>query len=48
MDYDKDGKLSKSDLQKIIHSDTLSFGTLDLQKLIDEADLDGDGKIDYN
>lgn len=30
-----------------MHSDTHSFNKMDIQKMIDEADLDGDGKIDY-
>jgi Ca2+-binding EF-hand superfamily protein len=25
----------------------MSFGKIDVQKMIDEADQDGDGKIDY-
>lgn len=30
-----------------MHSDTVSLAKVDVQKMIDEADLDGDGKIDY-
>lgn len=26
----------------------MSYGKIDIQNMIDEADLDGDGKIDYN
>jgi Ca2+-binding EF-hand superfamily protein len=47
LDFDKDGKLNKEDIENIVHSDTISLGKLDIQKMIDEADLDGDGKIDY-
>jgi calcium-dependent protein kinase len=28
--------------------DTLSIGKVDVQEMINEADLNGDGKIDYN
>lgn len=45
---DKDGKLNKEDLANIVHADTLSYGKIDIQKMIDDVDLDGDGKIDYN
>jgi calcium-dependent protein kinase len=31
-----------------VHCDTVSVSKLDIQKMIDEADLDGDGKIDYD
>lgn len=44
---DKDGKLNKNDIENIVHSDTMSVGKIDIQKMIDEADLDGDGKIDF-
>ena len=47
MDVDKDGKLNKADIEQIVHSDTISLNKMDIQKMIDEADLDGDGKIDY-
>lgn len=47
MDQDHDGKLNKEDIASIVHSDTLSYGKIDIQKMIDEVDLDGDGKIDY-
>jgi calcium-dependent protein kinase len=30
-----------------MHCDTVSLAKVDVQKMIDEADLDGDGKIDY-
>lgn len=48
MDVDKDGKLNKNDIEKLVHSDTLSVNKIDVQKMIDQADLDGDGNIDYN
>lgn len=47
MDADRDGKLNKHDIESLIHTDTLTLGKVDVQKMIDEADLDGDGKIDY-
>lgn len=47
LDSDKDGKLNKEDLSQIVHTDTMSYGKIDIQSMIDEADLDGDGKIDY-
>ncbi len=47
MDQDGDGKLNKEDLSHIVHADTMSYGKIDIQHMIDEADLDGDGKIDY-
>ncbi len=47
LDHDKDGKLNKDDLSQIVHTDTMSYGKIDIQSMIDEADLDGDGKIDY-
>lgn len=47
MDADHDGKLNKNDIENLIHSDTITIGKVDVQKMIDEADLDGDGKIDY-
>ncbi len=47
LDQDKDGKLNKDDLSQIVHTDTMSYGKIDIQSMIDEADLDGDGKIDY-
>jgi len=47
MDVDQDGKLNKNDIEKLVHSDTLSVNKIDIQKMIDEADLDGDGNIDY-
>lgn len=47
LDQDKDGKLNKEDLSHIVHADTLTYGKIDIQTMIDEADLDGDGKIDY-
>ena len=48
MDIDKDGKLNKNDIEQMVHSDTINMNKIDVQKMIDEADLDGDGKIDYN
>jgi Ca2+-binding EF-hand superfamily protein len=30
-----------------VHADTINANKLDIQKMIDEADIDGDGKIDY-
>jgi len=48
MDIDKDGKLNKNDIEQIVHSDTNNVNKIDIQKMIDEADLDGDGKIDYS
>jgi Ca2+-binding EF-hand superfamily protein len=48
LDQDKDGKLNKDDIQKIVRLDTVSIGTVDVQEMINEADLDGDGQIDYN
>lgn len=47
MDVDKDGKLNKSDIEQLVHSDTININKIDIQKMIDEADLDGDGNIDY-
>lgn len=47
LDQDKDGKLNKEDLSHIVRTDSISYGKIDLQSMIDEADLDGDGKIDY-
>ena len=47
MDSDKDGKLNKTDIEQIVHADTTNVNKIDIQKMIDEADLDGDGKIDY-
>ena len=47
MDVDKDGKLNKNDIEKLVHSDTLNVNKMDIQKMIDQADLDGDGNIDY-
>ena len=47
MDVDKDGKLNKNDIEQLVHQDTMNLNKLDIQKMIDEADLDGDGKIDY-
>jgi calcium-dependent protein kinase len=44
---DKDGKLNKGDIEQLVHSDTKSLNSNDIQQMIDEADLDGDGKIDY-
>ena len=44
---DKDGKLNKEDIEHLVHSDTKSLNSNDIQQMIDEADLDGDGKIDY-
>ena len=48
LDSDKDGELKKDDLAQIVHADTVNASKLDIQKMIDEADLDGDGKIDYS
>ena len=48
MDIDQDGKLNKEDLEQILRLDTVSIGKVDVQEMINEADLDGDGKIDYN
>jgi calcium-dependent protein kinase len=47
LDSDKDGKLNKEDIEQIVHSDT-NVNKIDVQRMIDEADLDGDGKIDYS
>ena len=47
MDIDKDGKLNRNDIEHLVHSDTTSFQKVDVQRMIDEADIDGDGKIDY-
>lgn len=44
---DRDGKLNKNDIEHLMHSDTVSLAKVDVQKMIDEVDLDGDGKIDY-
>lgn len=44
---DRDGKLNKNDIEHLMHSDTVTLAKVDVQKMIDEADLDGDGKIDY-
>ena len=48
LDSDKDGKLNKSDIEQIVRLDTISLGSVNVQEMINEADLDGDGKIDYN
>ncbi len=48
LDADKDGKLNKEDLARIVHTDTNTFGKIDIQEMINDADLDGDGNIDYN
>jgi Ca2+-binding EF-hand superfamily protein len=48
LDQDKDGMIEKSDIEQIIRLDTLSIGKVDVQEMINEADLNGDGKIDYN
>jgi Ca2+-binding EF-hand superfamily protein len=48
LDSDGDGKLNKEDLAKIVHTDTNAFGKIDIQEMINDADLDGDGNIDYN
>lgn len=45
---DKDGKLNKNDIEQLVHSDSLNINKMDIQKMIDEADLDGDGNIDYS
>lgn len=45
---DKDGKLNKMDIEQMVHSDTVNMNKIDIQKMIDQADLDGDGKIDYD
>ena len=44
---DRDGKLNKNDIEHLMHSDTVTLAKVDVQKMIDEADLDGDGKIDF-
>ena len=31
-----------------MRADTANIEKMDIQKMIDEADLDGDGKIDYS
>lgn len=48
MDIDKDGKLNKDDLEQILRLDTVSLKNVNIQEMIDEVDLDGDGKIDYH
>ena len=48
LDSNKDGKLNKNDIEKIVRLDTHSIGDLQIQEIIDDADLDGDGQIDYN
>lgn len=48
LDADNDGKLNKEDLARIVHTDTMSFGKIDIQAMINDADLDGDGQLDYN
>lgn len=48
MDENKDGKLEKEDIERIMRLDTISIGKVNVQEMIDEVDLDGDGKIDYN
>lgn len=45
---DKDGKLDKIDIERIVRLDTVSVGNIDIQGMIDQVDIDGDGKIDYN
>lgn len=35
LDIDKDGKLNKDDIANIVHTDTLSFGKVDIQQMID-------------
>lgn len=35
MDVDKDGKLNKYDIEKLVHSDTMNVVKLDFQKMID-------------
>jgi|LakMenEpi03Aug12_release.lakeMendotaPanAssembly.Ray.scaffolds.fasta_scaffold3291907_2 calcium-dependent protein kinase len=47
MDIDKDGKLNRNDIEHLVHSDTTSLQKVDVQRMIDEVDIDGDGKIDY-
>jgi Ca2+-binding EF-hand superfamily protein len=47
MDVDKDGKLDKNDIGQLVHEDTMNINKLDIQKMIEEADLDGDVKIEY-
>lgn len=47
LDSDKDGKLNKNDIEKIVHADTLNLNSKEVQMMIEDADLDGDGHIDY-
>jgi Ca2+-binding EF-hand superfamily protein len=47
MDINKDNKLGKSDLHNLIQSGNLSLRD-EMSRLIEEVDIDKDGKIDFN
>jgi len=43
IDKDKNGKINREELQELLNTDTIVYGDNDIDKLIKEADLDGDG-----
>lgn len=45
---DGSGKISKDELKALLGSDTFSLGQLNIDELIDQADTDKDGEINYS
>ncbi|KAM3147842.1 hypothetical protein pb186bvf_000170 [Paramecium bursaria] len=48
IDQDNSGKISKDELMNIFHTDTISIKDIDIVQLIEQADLDKDGEIDFS
>lgn len=47
IDKDGDGKISKSELQTYLYSLNMPYSDEEIEEMVDEADLDNDGTINY-
>ena len=47
-DEDDNGLISESELRKVLSSLQMNYSDAEIERMVNEADLDGDGSISYN
>ena len=47
-DEDDNGLISAEELRKVLSSLQMDYSDAEIDKMVEEADLDGDGSISYN